>query len=51
VPGGYFMACGFNHGYFGIQELAGGDTRMTTTLGTVLERPAGNAAPTQWPKD
>ncbi|MCR4414681.1 MAG: DUF3472 domain-containing protein [Thermoguttaceae bacterium] len=24
VPGSYFMACGFNHGYFGIQELAGG---------------------------
>ncbi|MBN2474040.1 MAG: DUF3472 domain-containing protein [Pirellulales bacterium] len=22
VPGSYFMACGFNHGYFGIQELA-----------------------------
>jgi hypothetical protein len=24
VPGSYFMACGFSHGYFGIQELAGG---------------------------
>src|SRR3954469_24746235 len=24
VPGSYFMACGFQHGYFGIQELAGG---------------------------
>lgn len=24
TPGSYFMACGFNHGYFGIQELAGG---------------------------
>lgn len=24
VPGSYFMACGFNHGYFGIQELANG---------------------------
>jgi hypothetical protein len=24
VPGTYFMACGFNHGYFGIQELANG---------------------------
>lgn len=24
VPGSYFMACGFNHGYFGIQELADG---------------------------
>ena len=23
-PGSYFMACGFQHGYFGIQELAGG---------------------------
>jgi hypothetical protein len=22
VPGSYFMACGFEHGYFGIQELA-----------------------------
>ncbi|MGO8745681.1 MAG: DUF3472 domain-containing protein [Thermoguttaceae bacterium] len=22
VPGSYFMACGFKHGYFGIQELA-----------------------------
>ena len=22
-PGSYFMACGFNHGYFGIQELNG----------------------------
>lgn len=24
VPGSYFMACGFSHGYFGIQELADG---------------------------
>ena len=24
VPGSYFMACGFQHGYFGIQELANG---------------------------
>lgn len=24
VTGSYFMACGFSHGYFGIQELAGG---------------------------
>lgn len=24
VPGSYFMACGWNTGYFGIQELAGG---------------------------
>jgi len=24
VPGSYFMACGFNHGYFGIQELGKG---------------------------
>jgi hypothetical protein len=24
VPGSYFMACGFRHGYFGIQELSGG---------------------------
>jgi len=24
VPGSYFMACGFQHGYFGIQELSGG---------------------------
>ncbi len=24
VPGSYFMACGFHHGYFGIQELSGG---------------------------
>src|SRR5215213_9438692 len=24
VPGSYFMACGFRHGYFGIQELGGG---------------------------
>ena len=24
VPGSYFMACGFNHGYFGIQELTNG---------------------------
>lgn len=24
TPGSYFMACGFSHGYFGIQELAGG---------------------------
>jgi hypothetical protein len=24
VPGSYFMACGFGHGYFGIQELARG---------------------------
>src|SRR5690349_15210398 len=24
VPGSYFMACGFSHGYFGIQELGGG---------------------------
>jgi len=24
APGSYFMACGFRHGYFGIQELAGG---------------------------
>jgi len=23
VPGSYFMACGFRHGYFGIQELSG----------------------------
>jgi hypothetical protein len=25
VPGSYFMACGFRHGYFGIQELGDGD--------------------------
>ncbi|HEV7867130.1 MAG TPA: DUF3472 domain-containing protein [Chthoniobacteraceae bacterium] len=25
TPGSYFMACGFNHGYFGIQELANGN--------------------------
>ena len=24
VPGSYFMACGFRHGYFGIQELSAG---------------------------
>ncbi len=24
VPGSYFCVCGFNHGYFGIQELWGG---------------------------
>ena len=24
VPGSYFMACGFQHGYFGIQELGNG---------------------------
>jgi hypothetical protein len=24
VPGSYFMACGFRHGYFGIQELSRG---------------------------
>ena len=24
VPGSYFMACGFRHGYFGIQELPRG---------------------------
>ena len=24
VPGSYFMACGFNHGYFGIQEQSQG---------------------------
>ncbi len=24
TPGSYFMACGFSHGYFGIQELADG---------------------------
>ena len=24
VPGSYFMACGFSHGYFGIQELGDG---------------------------
>jgi hypothetical protein len=24
VPGSYFMACGFHHGYFGIQEQSGG---------------------------
>ena len=24
VPGSYFMACGFRHGYFGIQELGSG---------------------------
>jgi hypothetical protein len=24
VPGSYFMACGFSHGYFGIQELSRG---------------------------
>jgi hypothetical protein len=24
VPGSYFMACGFRHGYFGIQELGNG---------------------------
>ncbi len=24
VPGSYFMACGFRHGYFGIQELVDG---------------------------
>ena len=28
VPGSYFMACGFNHGYFGIQELSGPEDKV-----------------------
>ena len=28
VPGSYFMACGFKHGYFGIQELSGPDDKV-----------------------
>ncbi len=28
VPGSYFMACGFNHGYFGIQELSGAKDKV-----------------------
>ena len=28
VPGSYFMACGFNHGYFGIQELNGAKDKV-----------------------
>jgi hypothetical protein len=27
TPGTYFMACGFGHGYFGMQELAGKNNR------------------------
>ena len=28
TPGSYFMACGFNHGYFGIQELMPGEGKV-----------------------
>ncbi|HEY7116859.1 MAG TPA: DUF3472 domain-containing protein [Tepidisphaeraceae bacterium] len=28
VPGSYFMACGFSHGYFGIQELGRGGRKV-----------------------
>ncbi len=28
VPGSYFMVCGFNHGYFGVQELSGPDDKV-----------------------
>lgn len=28
VPGSFFMVCGFNHGYFGIQELSGPDDKV-----------------------
>ena len=28
TPGSYFMACGFNHGYFGIQELMPGEDKV-----------------------
>ena len=28
VPGSYFMACGFRHGYFGIQERGPGQDRI-----------------------
>ena len=28
VPGSYFMVCGFNHGYFGIQELSGPEDKV-----------------------
>jgi len=28
VPGSYFMACGWNTGYFGIQQLGGGEDKV-----------------------
>lgn len=28
APGSFFMVCGFNHGYFGIQELNGADDKV-----------------------
>ncbi|QDT15510.1 DUF3472 domain-containing protein [Alienimonas californiensis] len=38
APGTYFMACGWNRGYFGIQELANGEK---LALFSVWEPPAG----------
>ncbi len=32
VPGSYFMACGFQRGYFGIQELGGGQKRVLFSI-------------------
>ena len=41
VPGSYFMACGFSHGYFGIQEL--GD-RKKVVLFSVWDPTTGDSA-------
>jgi hypothetical protein len=41
VPGSYFMACGFNHGYFGIQELTNG---KKVVLFSVWDPTKGNDA-------
>src|SRR3954469_11570364 len=41
VPGSYFMACGFRHGYFGIQELSGG---RKVVLFSVWDPTKGDAA-------
>jgi hypothetical protein len=41
VPGSYFMACGFSHGYFGIQEQADG---KKVVIFSVWDPTTGNVA-------
>lgn len=45
VPGSYFMACGFSHGYFGIQELADGKKAVIFSVWDPTTGDAADAVP------
>src|SRR6185295_6680804 len=44
VPGSYFMACGWNTGYFGMQELSGSKEPRKIVLFSVWDPTKGDDA-------